>query len=117
MYPKLPNWDDDHWPAIEIDQLKEDLEEAQTETSLSEDRSLMWHRKYKEYNRLYDSLKSKFEIKVTQVNHGLKDKCMTLLDLIDLYERAIIPPARGSSTDAKLLLKIKHLRKKGELDV
>jgi D-mannonate dehydratase len=117
-YPKLVDFiEDDHWPSIEINQLRDDIEEAtmgeavalhelnQTEDALDAE-------KY-----THQLLKDNFQSKLTKTNAGLQNKCMTLLDLIDRYEVVLDYHRKQSGLTAPFDAKIKQLRKRGGLDV
>jgi hypothetical protein len=108
-------WDeDDHWPGIEIDQLRDDVEEAEGATVDAQESADKWCACYERKNDQYTNLKNKFDSKVTTVNHNLKNKCMILLDLIEQYE-LMTGGMLGLTTPFDK--KIKQLRQQGGLDV
>jgi hypothetical protein len=108
--------EDDHWPAIEIDQLREDLEEALIGEAVAKQKHSRACDDISDIQWKFSTLKTNFDKRISDTNARLSDKCMILLDLVAEYEKVLIAQAQYGGVKITTT-KIKHLRKKGELDV
>ena len=108
----------DHWPAIEIDTLKDDLQTAESEIlRLVYTLDTVQHKldkKRKEYTQIRNSIDKQVVEKAEILNEDLRDKAMIYLSLINEYEavfdaHGIDPNRMGRSSI------IKNLRRRGGL--
>ena len=111
----------DHWPGMEIDQLRQDLEEAIICRERAEHEATLEMELRLTLDHEYRYLRHCFNEKLDQINFGLRDKCMLYLDLIEAYNdgfKTITEHWKGSPHYMpKHVKKIIELRKKGGLDV
>jgi hypothetical protein len=109
-------WDeDDHWPGIEIDQLRDDVEEATVARESAEIKEAQAKAGGAAARANYSSLKKEFESRIVEKHGTLLLKSMIYLDLIAEYE-TIVHQYAGYNGVKLSTTKIKHLRKRGGLE-
>jgi hypothetical protein len=102
--------------AEQIDQLRDDLEEAYMERNKARLLAERWHESWLSTENKYKQLEDSFESKLTATNHALKDKCMILLDLIALYEDQLLQ-YRTFNNVTQTNPEITELRRKAHLEI
>jgi hypothetical protein len=104
----------DHWPEIEIDQLKDDLETALFEQDKAEEVARAARDRAVLNRNDYNKLKRTMKAKIAESNGELTNKSMIYLSLINEYENilgSIMEKYRVSLTTTT----INSLRKRGGL--
>jgi hypothetical protein len=107
---------DEKWVTNEMDQLRQDAEEAHVATCTQEAKADKWYGAYERKNDQFNRLKEHFDSKISQTNAGLKNKCMILLDLIEEYDRALTAQAAYGGVKITTT-KINELRQQGGFSV
>jgi hypothetical protein len=108
--------DNDHWPVIEIDQLRDDVESAEMGEAMARQRMSRAEDEVMLVRASYNNLKKTMDDKIQSSNGEISKKCMIYLSLINEYEKII------AVYTANHLIKlnttaITNLRKRGGLPV
>lgn len=110
----------DYWNAQEIDQLRDDLEDAEirAKEALAEsddylDIAEQWQRKC---SRINNSIDQQVKLRSDKINEELKNKSMIYLSLINEYE-SILHQYESHSPVKLTTSSITNLRKRGGLIV
>jgi hypothetical protein len=112
----VASWLKKDWVVNEIEQLRQDAEEAHVTTCTQEAKADKWYGAYERKNDQFNRLKEHFDSKISQTNAGLKNKCMILLDLIEEYDRALTAQAAYGGVKITTT-KINELRQRGGFSV
>jgi hypothetical protein len=106
----------DHWPEIEIDQLRDDVECAEMAQDKAEKKMLATMVVARRNKRDYDGLKKTMDDKIAESNGDLTAKSMIYLSLIHEYEVIIKQYAMYHGIQLTTTA-INNLRKRGGLPV
>jgi hypothetical protein len=111
-----PKEDDDHWPGIEIDQLRDDVESAEMGEAVARQKQSRAEDCSTIFKNRYNDLKKTFDSKMQESNGELSKKCMVYLSLINEYE-TIVAMYAGHHSIKLSTTNIINLRKRGGLPV
>jgi hypothetical protein len=104
----------DHWPGIEIDQLRDDVECAEIEREAAEKLMRSAQNSDKKHRANYRNLKKTMNDKIAESNGELSAKSMIYLSLINEYE-TILGSIMEKYRVALTTPTINSLRKRGGL--
>jgi hypothetical protein len=109
-------YDGDHWPAIEIDQLRDDLECAEMEREKANGIAKAARHRAVLNRDEYNKLKRTMSEQIAEANGELSQKSMVYLSLINEYER-VVRHVFNLKGDQFVNPTINNLRKRGGLPV
>jgi hypothetical protein len=105
----------DHWPEIEIDQLKDDLESALVDRKQARKKMKTARERAAAARVKYTNLKATTKQTIEDANYDITHKCMVYIDLIAEYETVLAQYA-GSISVSLVTNNILKLRKRGGLE-
>lgn len=105
------------WRVVEIDQLRDDAEEATIRAEEAEESADAWHRKYEIIEDDMRKLKVTARHQADAKNLKLRDKLCIMIDLMEEYENMLdmYVHRTGVRLTTNNLKRILELKKKGEL--
>jgi hypothetical protein len=112
----VASWLKKDWVVNEIEQLKQDAEEAHVAECTQEAKANKWYESYERKNEQFNKLAKDFEDRIADENTELRDKCMIYLSLISEYE-TVLNQYCSSSMVRLTTTKINELRQRGGFSV
>jgi hypothetical protein len=106
----------DHWVEQEVDNLKQDLEEAEVLRVRAEMQCVTAQREVEKWSAKFHDIKQNIDNRVDEMNGKVRQKAMIYLDLIAEYE-TVLAVYEGHSQVRLITSKIHNLRKRGGLQV